>query len=120
MKKIVVLCVALAVLTAVVVPVAHANRVNGPGTDSKTCLAFGSVTYHEQFYGNSTAVVSISGDGHTDLDIFVYDLSGRLITQGIGLTDRETVSWYVPVTGTYRIVVRNLGATYNHYGLATN
>ncbi len=80
------------------------------------------MTYFERFYGGETATVSIAGDGDTDLDLFIYDMNGRLVAQGIGLTDRETVSWYVPGnrTQTYRIVVRNLGGVWNRYTLRTN
>lgn len=111
--------VALIALSLVVVD-ASAGRVNGPGRDSAICPAFSSVTYHETFYGNELAVVSIVGDGDTDLDIFVYDPAGRLVARGIGTTDRETVSFMPPVTGTYRIVVRNLGNVWNRFSLATN
>ena len=49
-------------------------------------------------------------------------MQGRLIGQGIGLTDRETVTWYVPGNQiqTYRIVVRNLGGVWNRFTMRTN
>lgn len=100
--------------------VVEAGRIPGPGVDSRRCEAYSSVTYYDTFRGGEMAVVSIVGDGDTDLDLFVYDNAGRLIVQGIGLTDRETVRWLPSTTGTYRIVVRNLGGVWNRYSLATN
>lgn len=100
--------------------VVEAGRIPGPGVDTRRCEAYSSVTYYDTFRGGELAVVSIVGDGDTDLDLFVYDNAGNLIVRGIGLTDRETVRWTPPATGTYRIVVRNLGGVWNRYSLATN
>jgi hypothetical protein len=115
---------ALATLSLLIVSVGavDAGRVPDPGIDVRRCEAYSTVTYHERFYGGEWARVTITGDGDTDLDIFVYDMQGRLIVQGIGPTDRETVSWYVPGNRiqTYRIVVRNLGNVWNRYTLRTN
>ena len=66
------------------------------------------------------SIPELAGDGDTDLDIFIYDTRDRLVAQGIGLTDRETVRWHVPAAGTYRIGVRNLGGVGNRYQLHTN
>lgn len=99
---------------------AHAGHIRGPQSGSARCEAYGSVTYYETFRGGEMAEVAIQGDGDTDLDLFVYDMNGRLVAQGTGYTDRELVRWFVPSTGTYRIVVRNLGNVWNRYGLGTN
>jgi hypothetical protein len=119
MKKCIASLLAVVVLGLIVVN-AEAGRVSGPGVDAATCEAFSSVTYHETFRGGELATVAIHGDGSTDLDLFVYDMQGRLIVQGIGLTDREVVSWVPNGTQRYRIVVRNLGSTWNRFGMATN
>jgi hypothetical protein len=121
MKKLAIVLAALACLS-VVVPLVEAGRAPSPGVDTKRCEAYGSVTYFERFYGGELATVSIVGDGDTDLDIFVYDAQGRLVAQGIGPTDIETVSWFVPGNQiqTYRIVVRNLGGVWNRYTMRTN
>ena len=58
-------------------------------------------------------LAAIVAYGVTDLDIFVYDLQGRLVAQGIGPTDIEVVTWFPLQDQTYRIVVRNLGSTWN-------
>src|ERR1051325_5372590 len=108
MQKIVVSLVVV-LSSFVTVPLAEAGRVGGPGKDTTICEAYGSVTYFVTFRGSEFARVAIAGDGATDLDIFVYDMNGTLIRQGIGPTDIELVSWVPPSTQTYRIVVRNLG-----------
>ena len=113
------LCVGL-FLAAAFVPFVHADRIPGPGKDTTTVQAFGSVTYHETFRGGAQARVAIVGNGATDLDIYVYDMQGRLVAQGIGLTDIELVTFFPNQTQTYRIVVVNLGATWNRYSMATN
>lgn len=99
---------------------ADAGRIPGPGIDTAVCQARGSVTYFDTFRGGEIARVAIVGDGDTDLDVFVYDMQGRLIVQGIGRTDREVVTWVPNGTQQYRIVVRNLGNVWNRFSLATN
>jgi hypothetical protein len=96
-----------------------AEPVLGPGKSIKTVLGGGSVTYFETYKGGKLAQVWLDGDGSTDLDVFVYDLKGKLIVQGTGPTDIETVTWIPAVNTTYRIVVRNLGFLSNTYKLET-
>ncbi len=52
---------------------------------------------------------SIAGDGDTDLNIYVCEANGNLITRSVGLSERETVSFMPNVTSTFRIEVRNYG-----------
>ncbi len=120
MKKLVILCAAVASLT--VASLADAGRVPNPGSDVIRINGFGTITYTERFFGGEMARVAIVGNGASDLDVFVYDSFGRLVAQGIGPTDIENVSWFVPGNQiqTFRIVVRNLGANANTYALATN
>ena len=98
----------------------EAGRVPGPGKDLKIVQARSTVTYHETFRANELAVVSIVGNGATDLDIYVYDENGNFITAATGLTDVETVTFTPAWTGVFRIEVRNLGSTWNQCALATN
>ena len=98
----------------------EAGRVPGPGKDLKIVQARSTVTYYETFRANELAVVSIVGDGSTDLDIYVYDENGNFITAATGLSDVETVTFTPAWTGVFRIEVRNLGSTWNEYALATD
>ena len=120
MKKIITSLFVVLALSAVAVSVADAGRQNGPGKDTTVCQAFGSVTYNVTFWGGEQARVAIVGDGATDLDVFVYDANGNLVAQGIGPNDIELVTWFPNQTQTYRVVVRNLGSTWNQYSMATN
>jgi hypothetical protein len=58
--------------------------------------------------------ISIVGDGDTDLDLFVFDSSGRLIKKADGPSDREGVLILAP-RGNLTIVVQNLGIVYNDF-----
>ncbi len=120
MKKFVAIaCVALC-LSVATITLVEAGNIKGPAQGTTICEARGSVVYHETFFGNEMARVAIVGDGSTDLDVFVYDMSGRLVVQGIGLTDVERVTWFPERTQTYRIVVKNLGSTWNRFSMASN
>jgi hypothetical protein len=66
------------------------------------------------------AEVAISGDGGTDLDLFVYDENGNLICSSTGYFDDEYCSWVPEWTGEFRIIVVNRGPRYNTYQLWTN
>src|SRR5262249_21236403 len=59
----------------------------GPGKDTFTLKNFASASYKETFKGGELAVVTLTGNGATDLDIYVYDLKGNLVVKGDGPTD---------------------------------
>jgi hypothetical protein len=118
MKKLILTLSLVGLMT--VTSICEAGRIGGPGGDAFTVQGYGSVTYNITFEGGRPAEVAIIGDGRTDLDIFVYDANGRLVAQGIGPTDIETVRWTPPQQQTYRIVVVNLGNSPNRYGFGTN
>ena len=120
MKKITTLALsALLAVSAVMTDVA-ASPMRGRGVATHICSAYSSVTYYETFRGGELGVVSIAGDGDTDLDLYVYDSAGRLVASGIGASDREMVSFVPLGTQTYRIVVRNLGGVWNRFTIRTN
>jgi hypothetical protein len=101
-------------------PLGQAGRLSGPGSAASYAPAFGTAVFSEYFYGGQLATVSIAGSGVTDLDVYVYDEFGNLIVCGIGLSDRETVSFVPLRTGRFHVVVRNLGALGNSFILWTN
>jgi hypothetical protein len=86
------------------------ERVNARKTDSYTI----------RFRGGEAAVVVLSGDGDTDLDLTVHDENGNLICASEGAGDDEACRFYPSWTGPFVIRVINYGRVYNQYYLATN
>ena len=76
-------------------------------------------TFEFDFRGGEAAFVGVSGDGDSDLDLYVYDAAGKLVCAAEGETDEEICRWYPKAAGRYRVVIRNLGIE-NQYFLATN
>ena len=91
-------------------PVRHIDRVRGRATD----------VYTVTFRGGEPAFLAISGDGDTDLDLFVYDQNGNLICSSNSSGDDEACRWYPRWTGPFVIRVRNLGSVYNEYRMWSN
>ena len=115
------LVVVAALLGAGLFPsLSFAGRVPGPGTVCDTVGAFRTDVYTEWFRGGEIATVVVSGDGDTDLDVFVYDEYGTLVAWDTGYTDDCLVVWRPRWTGPFRIKVVNRGSFYNRYVLATN
>ena len=71
-------------------------------------------------YGGEIAEVALSGDGDTDVDLFIYDENGNLVAEDRDPGDDCLARWYVKRTSTYTIRVRNQGGVYNNYVIATN
>jgi hypothetical protein len=73
-----------------------------------------------EFRGGEPAVVYVSGDGDSDLDVFVYDPAGQLVASAVGPRDECVVRWTPGRQAAFRIEVRNVGAASNWYWMATN
>lgn len=91
-------------------PVLHYDRVNANTTD----------IYTWAFRGGELATIAVSGDGDTDLDLFVYDENGNLIASDTDAGDDCLVVFTPRWTGNFRVKVKNYGRVYNNYGIATN
>jgi len=91
--------------------VRHTDIVNAGTTDVYSGV---------RFRGNEHAIVTIAGDGDTDLDLHIYDENGNEICSSISYSDRERCSWTPRWTGPFRIEVSNLGSVWNAYTLTTN
>ena len=98
----------------------QAGAVGGPKWDNFTVPSYTTVTYRTNFYAGELAVVSVVGDGYTDLDLYVYDENGHLIASGTDLIDGCAVKWIPKWTGQYTIKVVNRGSDYNNFRLRTN
>jgi hypothetical protein len=72
------------------------------------------------FRAGEPAYVAVSGDGDTDLDLYVYDDKGNLIDSDTDYTDNCVCTWTPRWTGNFRIKIVNRGGVYNRYILRTN
>ena len=73
-----------------------------------------------KFWASELAEVCVSGDGDTDLDLYVYDANGNLIGSDTDYTDECVVRWVPAWTGTFIVKVVNRGALYNNFAIWTN
>lgn len=94
----------------VVGPLRHYDSVNAGATD----------TYNIRFRGGELAMVIVSGDGDTDLDLSIYDENGNFITSDTDGTDDCVVSFTPRWTGNFKVKIKNYGRVYNSYVLVTN
>ena len=76
--------------------------------------------YTMRFKGGEDATIIVSGDGDTDLDLYVYDENDNLVNYDDDGTDDCVVTFTPRWTGNFKVKVKNLGDTYNSYTLITN
>ena len=91
-------------------PSRHYDAINGQSTD----------TYQISFIANVLAEILVSGDGDTDLDLYVYDSNGNLIAYDESYSDDCYVRWVPAWTGRFFIKIVNRGPVYNNYVILTN
>jgi hypothetical protein len=96
------------------------GRVGGAACTTDRVLAGSTDIYNVRFRGNSFAEVMVSGDGDTDLDLYVYDENGNEICRDIDYTDSMYCSWNPRWTGPFRLEIVNLGGIWNQYDMCTN
>lgn len=71
---------------------------------------------HRVFLNRGNALVSINGDGKTDLDLYIYDSNG-LVAKSEGDFDNEAISLNIYRSGYFIVKVVNNGKVYNDYSL---
>lgn len=76
--------------------------------------------YRIAYRGDQPAAILVSGDGDTDLDLFVYDEHGNDICSDEDSTDVMLCEWEPRWTGDFRVEIKNLGRVRNRYELITN
>ena len=112
---------ALCLLAPLATNTALAGAVPVPKAGHTRVHAYTTDIYHISFRAHEEAQVAISGDGDTELDLYVYDENGHLIaSDDEGSEDDRSVSWTPRWTGRFTIKVVNRGSVYNAYGIATN
>lgn len=96
------------------------GAVNGPSRTIQSVRGNSTDTYKISFIGEYLAEIAVSGDGDTDLDLYVYDSNGNLIAKDDDYTDDCYVRWVPAWTGKFIVKVVNRGSLYNRYVLLTN
>ncbi|GHU82020.1 hypothetical protein FACS189468_5690 [Spirochaetia bacterium] len=96
------------------------GAVGGPREGVEAVAALSTMTYKLPFRAGQPATVFVSGDGSTDLDLYVYDENGNLIAYDEDYSDDCLVRWNPRWTGSFIIVVKNLGRVWNRYTLVTD
>ena len=96
------------------------GAVGGPYRRVDRVLAGCTDSWTFTFRGGEYAMVILSGDGDTDLDLYVYDENGNLIDSDTDELDDCICTFTPKWTGRFTIRVKNLGRVYNNYVLVTN
>lgn len=96
------------------------GAVGGPQSATGTVYANSYVCFDVKFRANEIGEVFVMGDGDTDLDLYLYDDHGNLITSDTDYTDDCYVEFYVYETSYFRIKIINRGKVYNNFLLFTN
>lgn len=107
-------CVAM---LAVAGGVAEASPRGGAKRSVDRVLAYDTDTYRVDLNGNERTVITLIGDGDTDLDIMVFDRWGNEVAADRDNTDVARVTFTPQVGGEYRIEIKNYGDVYNEYHL---
>jgi hypothetical protein len=72
--------------------------------------AYGTDTFKIEVRAGERMIVSITSDGSTDIDLYIYDENGHLLARDDDQTDEPTVSMPVsPIRQTYIVRVVNQG-----------
>jgi hypothetical protein len=80
---------------------------------------YATKTFTATFYAGERVQVGVSGDRSTDLDLYVYDSSGELISKDDDETDECRVNIVVYRTCRLTIELVNRGSDYNKFSLWT-
>jgi hypothetical protein len=87
---------------------------------SDVVRAYSTDVYHMTFIGREWEALVVSGDGSTDLDLYVYDENNNLIAKDDDNTDDCAVRFIPRWTGNFTVKVVNRGKYANTYTLGTN
>jgi hypothetical protein len=104
------------VLSQLAAPLA-ASPLGGAKSAVHQVLAHDTDHFNVTFRADEEATVMISGDNDTDLDFYIYDENGNLITSDTDSTDDCVLTFTPKWTGEFRIEVKNLGSVYNEYSI---
>jgi hypothetical protein len=119
-KLMLVLLAAAGLAVPALTPPVQAGADGGPKVGTKVVRAYATDSFVVKFTGGAPAMVYVEGDGDTDLDLYVFDETGKLIGADEDDTDVCLVTWTPRRTGMFTIRVVNRGALSNRYTIVTN
>lgn len=90
-----------------------AGAKGGPRRWTRKMDKNGEVFYKIEYVGGQTAEFAILGDGTTDVDIFVYDETGKQVAVEDGYSDMGMATWKPVKTQVFTVKVKNLQAGEN-------
>jgi len=96
------------------------GAAGGPQFARNTLNGGQSLTYNITFRGMEFAQVFVSGNGSSDLDLYVYDSNGRLVASDDDWTDQCYVCFFPLTRGTYSVKIVNYGNRANRFELYTD
>ena len=96
------------------------GAVGGPRAGTDIVYGGSTITYQLGFIANQRAEIIVSGNGASDLDLYVFDSNGILIAGDEGNSDDAFASWVPKWTGSFSIVVKNQGNRANRFEIYTN
>ncbi len=95
------------------------GAVGGPKSTRTVVNTNGTDQFRVAFDAGVPAMVAISGDGDSRLDLLVYDENGNRICSQVGPGDDAACRWTPSWTGSFTIRVVNYGVA-NQYRIWTN
>jgi hypothetical protein len=100
---------------------ADAGRYGGALVDRDSIAPGQWVRYSDQpFRGGEVAMIRVRGDGDGDIDCFVADENNRIIAVDEDAEDGCYMSWTPAWTGTFTIVLKNIGRITSYYTIRSN
>lgn len=91
----------------------------GSTSTTETVRAGAIDSYQEWFVSGEQATAVVSGDGDTDLDLYVYDEYNNLICHSESAGDDEICQWTPTFNNLgarqFKIKIKNRGSVYNNY-----
>ena len=98
---------------------AHADRFPRPASEVRTIFPAQTLVFDIAFQGGRPAVVMVSGNKATPLQVVMSDSDGHFaVADGFG--DQKTVRMNVYRGGMFKVEVSNQGAVNNTFTIRTN
>jgi hypothetical protein len=112
----------LSAMLALGYPQVQAGRAGGPQVIVGVVPAGTSVFYDMPFEAGSPAIVSVAGNGASQLFVLLYDSDGHVAISNVNMSARPPATAVMNVyrSGMFRVEVRNVGVLNNAFTLTTN